>query len=384
MAIIQKCKPLAGISLNYEVVGGTTAPTTFNKENTIWVNTDIAIGEHVFGYEEPWVYYEDVNLLDGVTLDGYYLTSSGGLEGPTAANPEKYTVDYIPVTYGVTYEVSYTVSATNSMWFAVCEYTGSYTFKQRLVPVSSVSGTSQNFTYTPSASNVNAVRLSWRTFPNATYETSFICRNVKKSSAPVGNIWIPTDIDNATISFNALKKNELKVYPLAPKLGNGNRWKKVAGSIYKNGTSVLDYTVDEQLFPNGRDWESLECGSHWVINSATRTSIIIKSEWWNQGTRAIVTTKEPVDLTDYATLTAVFNVVGIGDTNSPYNNWVVGLNTIKAYASATKSLKVSGNGTYTMTVDVSAMSGEYYILFGGVNNNSNATCTLSSIILTTT
>lgn len=58
---IHKAKPLAGISLNYEVVGGTTAPTN-PKENTIWINTDVAIGEHQFSYTQP------TTRIDGSTL----------------------------------------------------------------------------------------------------------------------------------------------------------------------------------------------------------------------------------------------------------------------------------------------------------------------------
>lgn len=38
--------------LNFEVVGGTTQPTS-PKENTIWVNTDIAITEWVFSSAQP-------------------------------------------------------------------------------------------------------------------------------------------------------------------------------------------------------------------------------------------------------------------------------------------------------------------------------------------
>ena len=41
-----------GASLNFKVVGGTTAPSN-PKENTIWVNTDTEVTGYVFGSTEP-------------------------------------------------------------------------------------------------------------------------------------------------------------------------------------------------------------------------------------------------------------------------------------------------------------------------------------------
>lgn len=112
MAIVHKAKPLGGVSLNYEVVGGTSEPTTFKKENTIWVNTDVEITGHAFDYEAP-----------------DYLTTGG--------------------------------------------------------------------------------------------------------------VWIQTDIDNATVSFNAIKKNELMIYPCCVKQWNGSAWQSVVGTLYQGGSATL-------------------------------------------------------------------------------------------------------------------------------------------------
>lgn len=114
MAIYEKAKPLGGISLNYEVVGGTTAPTTFKEENTIWVNTDVEITGHAFEYNAP-----------------NYLTTS--------------------------------------------------------------------------------------------------------------DIWIQTDIDNAPVGFNAIKKNELMVYPYKLNRWNGSGWQRLAGTLYHNGIAVQNF-----------------------------------------------------------------------------------------------------------------------------------------------
>lgn len=52
MALVERAIPVGGAALNFAVVGGTTEPTN-PKENTIWVNTDTAIGEWQFSAAEP-------------------------------------------------------------------------------------------------------------------------------------------------------------------------------------------------------------------------------------------------------------------------------------------------------------------------------------------
>lgn len=54
MALVERAIPIGGgsASLNFEVVGGTTAPSN-PKENTIWVNTATAIGEWQFSATQP-------------------------------------------------------------------------------------------------------------------------------------------------------------------------------------------------------------------------------------------------------------------------------------------------------------------------------------------
>ena len=44
MAIVERAMPLSGGGLNFKIVGGTTEPTN-PKENTVWINTDVDIGE---------------------------------------------------------------------------------------------------------------------------------------------------------------------------------------------------------------------------------------------------------------------------------------------------------------------------------------------------
>ena len=74
MAMVERAMPLGGNGgLNFKVVGGTTQPTN-PSENTIWVNTDVAIGEWQMVYNEPTTRGSGSDLVAGdiwITNDNF-------------------------------------------------------------------------------------------------------------------------------------------------------------------------------------------------------------------------------------------------------------------------------------------------------------------------
>lgn len=65
MALIERAMPLSGgAGLNFSIVGGTEEPTN-PKENTIWVNTDVAISEWQFSGTEPATRIDGTDLQTG-------------------------------------------------------------------------------------------------------------------------------------------------------------------------------------------------------------------------------------------------------------------------------------------------------------------------------
>lgn len=237
---IHKAKPLSGVSLNYEVVGGTTAPTTFRKENTIWVNTDTVITEHSFAYEIPYIEY--IDRLEGLTLTAGFINSDNTIGAQSSPYYDVYTEEYIDVEYGKTYTINYSISTSNQQWLGIAEYKTDKTFIQRIVAVNYVSGTNQIYNYTPSSTDVTFVRLSWSTYGNST--TTMI---ETVTIANIGDVWIQTDINNAATKFNAIKKNYWMIYPYRIKQWNGSKWKAVAGSLYQSGTATQTYRAEENL-----------------------------------------------------------------------------------------------------------------------------------------
>lgn len=157
---------------------------------------------------------------------------------------------------------------------------------------------------------------------------------------------------------------------------NGENVKKI---IYNDN---VVYTAEKKLFPNAENWEAIHIDAHWYISSSTPENITIISEWWNHSTYANVVTSNAIDLTSYNTLSATFNITGMGTGNN-YNDWYTGINSSKESSPAQKgSMRVTRNGSYTVTFDISSLNGNYYVYFGGQNNHSNATCTVESIMLT--
>lgn len=61
MATIERAIPVGGASLNFKIVGGTTQPSN-PKENTIWANTAVAIGQWAFSSTTP-------SVINGVAVN---------------------------------------------------------------------------------------------------------------------------------------------------------------------------------------------------------------------------------------------------------------------------------------------------------------------------
>lgn len=107
-----------GASLNFKVVGGTTAPSN-PKENTIWVNTDAEISSWVFSATEPespeegmlWISTDtsspvEFNALKKNSIQVYPLSAKqyvgGALVGKTAKTYQGGTwVDWITYIYNM-------------------------------------------------------------------------------------------------------------------------------------------------------------------------------------------------------------------------------------------------------------------------------------------
>lgn len=363
-----------GVSLNFAVKKYASQDALLAdtpKENTIGIVSDTQIKSYAFSATQPGLTYEDADLMADVTLDNGYFGSNGTVSGASTANPELYTETYIPVSYGVNYEWEYTVSAKNSMWLAICEYTGDgHTFKSpRIVAVNSVSGTSQKGVYTPSAATVTAVRLSWRTFPSATYTMSFVQPDVPhEADIDDGTVWIETR-PGSTVSFNALKKDVLQVYPVAVHQRVNASWVDVDASIYQNGAWLGLW--NGELFENGNQYTGITGGWPAAAGTLSESDPYLL---YSAGTgKLIISSGKKIDITNYSQL----HVIGVARGDYSASGGVssrdtdFGIATAVTASSVTFEAKLQLTKGYNSTItesynteqvlDISSLSGEYYI-----------------------
>lgn len=204
-----------------------------------------------------------------------------------------------------------------------------------------------------------------------------------------GMVWI--SIDNAsTISFNALKKEILMVYPIMShqyvdgawvtkdaQIYQSGEWQLVGYYIVQNGLKKVDLQEkgDGHTIQWDQDgWCYMQC----VKSGTDPTSCVY------------CYTSEPIDMTDFNSIALNYRAFGgncykamgmflgvSASTNTP-EAWYGGLKYVDAQVSASPAelgvnwdlspYKELGN-TGELVLDVSALSGEYRIIWALVNNS---------------
>lgn len=198
---------------NFKVVGGATKPTS-PKENTIWINTEVEIPTWFFAVKNYYTATEDFYTKATIKTD-YYINSTG--EEASSTNFDIATIQLPKNARTITIEASTT--STTTVYHAFYDASG--------VLISTVlRGTGLKEYLVPA--NAVTARVSIRT--NDIAEVNIYYYN----EAPEGTVWICTGY-SSPFEFNALKKNELQVYPRTVKQYVGNSWVDKNVLIYQNG-----------------------------------------------------------------------------------------------------------------------------------------------------
>lgn len=381
--------------LNFKVVGGNEAPAS-PSENTLWVNTSTPITQWTMSSENPYAYEIDVDYLKGKATTAGYFSSTGAITAQNATNKEVYVEAYIPVKYGHNYTYNYTIASSKAMWLGIVEYSRDHTFAKRIVPVNAVTGTVQTGKYSPSSSNIVEVRLAWRTFG---LETTVEFTGVEEAAdtSVNGAVWIHTGLSSDT-QFNALKKNELQVYPVRAKQCVNGSWKELEGHSYQNGAwkpwvpyGALYWYGDLCEEVSGGEWTpkklktNSEVGNEFDLPTITYNFDHLLIDWriagWGGGAAKML---NPQDLTDVSLLQLEFEgevlqndadlFLSVYTKESNYHSDSVASIRIIDHAKGSPQLV----GRRTVTLDVSALSGAHYIRFFGWDSWSSSN---SSIIL---
>lgn len=207
-----------------------------------------------------------------------------------------------------------------------------------------VGGTSQ-----PSAPAENTIWVN-----TSTSITSWVFSATQPTSPAAGKVWFQTDT-SSNAAFNALKKNNITVYPIACKQYVSGAWVEKDAKIYQSGAWVswtyYLFNISDQCISVTGGWEAYVNGvlyndEGYVGLRSTGSSVV-----------AAVGTKNPIDLTNFKTLKGFACKVYNGAKE------LIGVTKTKeAIFAAYISPVYSASGAFSeFSVDVSELSGEYYV-----------------------
>ena len=176
------------------------------------------------------------------------------------------------------------------------------------------------------------------------------------------------------VEFNALRKNGLQVYPIFAKQYVSGSLVKVPALIYQNGEWVSLW--NGELYDHGKEfefetggWKLVKEGSNGSLSN-TGDELMLTCGGASNGVSAF--TKNKIDLTNVKTV--YFNVsTRTYNGGNNYSNIIVTNAGNSAWShtsnpAASKGLGANNKGEFS--VDVSALSGEYYVAFNYYGGNA--------------
>lgn len=212
---------------------------------------------------------------------------------------------------------------------------------------------------TPSSPSANTIWVN-----TSTTITSWVFSATQPTGSN-GMVWISTGT-SSTVPFNALKQNNIMVYPLYAKQYISGAWVDKTAKSYQNGKWVNWYTL---LFNNGDQFTSLTGG--WAIRSSSGLTCTIGDTllFTVTGTAAragSIYTKNKINVSNFSTLEVGVKISSAASAN---NGFCVGLATgagiqstgeLSRYATKISSKTV---GEQVISLDISGMTGSYYVVF---------------------
>lgn len=195
--------------------------------------------------------------------------------------------------------------------------------------------------------------------------TSYVF-SATQPTGSTGMVWFSTDTSSSA-AFNALKKNGIHVYPNSAKQYVGGKWVDKTAKIYQGGKWV---DLISYLYNNGNQYTDLtggwsgykpDGGGYDV--SFTNTGIKVTHNGGQANWTANAFTKKKIDVSNFTKLVAEVSythhysgsqfVFGIASTAASMQTSFV----------SSKKVSQTSNSTLEVTVDLSSVSGSYYVGF---------------------
>lgn len=185
--------------------------------------------------------------------------------------------------------------------------------------------------------------------------TSWMLSPAEPESPSNGMVWI-TIGGSGSVSFNALKKNGILIYPLSAKQYTGGVWVSVDAVSFVDGSWVA-WITDIYLFNAGDTCDDVTGGWTGIQGGVVRDDVLYLGH--SGMSMGQVWTKQAVDVSGYSklklTISQTNDTVRAGllvdePTSDNYGNANVG-----------NALALASTTEKTLTCDVSALSGMHYI-----------------------
>lgn len=182
--------------------------------------------------------------------------------------------------------------------------------------------------------------------------------SVDQPSNPVnGMVWIAISY-NAKTTFNLIENNPITISLASCYQYTSNKWVKKVSKIYKNNTWV---PLRLHVYDNGDQCSSITGG--WQTYNSGGSISFQSTGVQLTGTTSggtYIYTKNTIDFTPYSTMTIIGNT-----TSAVYNTGFQNCGLAKTVGTVTAGSWGTGTtGKFTINVDVSSVTGKYYIMAG--------------------
>ena len=218
-------------------------------------------------------------------------------------------------------------------------------------------GTSLNFTVVGGTSQPSSPKENTIWVNTSTTITSWVFSAEQPSSPKSGMVWIQTG-DSSNVAFNALKKNNLQVYPLSAKQYVGYSWVTKTVKVYQSGTWAESW--NGQLYDSGNEYTSITGG--WTISGkgSKNASTITVGSSTQPTTPSTATTGKTINLANFDTVEVNFSEIYSGTSGNRFALNILD-SSKNVLASATKVISKNILQTLTLSVDVSEINEDCYV-----------------------
>lgn len=206
---------------------------------------------------------------------------------------------------------------------------------------------------------------------------SWIFSATQPSPAEPGMVWISTGT-SSTVEFNALKKNGIQVYPISAKQYVSGAWVDKTAKIYQSGKWVEwnFYLCKDGKLREGLDgkWKTYGTGQYQTELTATQEAdkITITTQKTNNSS-GVIYWDEKYDLTGFSNLVFDGVICAEYDWGQILIFKEIGGDPVAAFLCSGPTnghIGIALDGK--VKIDISNLSGEYYIAFGLTGRENSA------------